>query len=58
MEFIEGVAINDLDGIRSMGISPEQIAVTGARILLRQIFEFGFFHADPHPAIFGSCLPE
>ena len=23
--------------------------MTGARILLRQIFEFGFFHADPHP---------
>ncbi len=49
MEFIEGVAINDLGAIRSMGIAPEQIAVSGARILLRQIFEFGFFHADPHP---------
>ena len=23
--------------------------MTGARILLKQIFEFGFFHADPHP---------
>ena len=23
--------------------------MTGARILLRQIFQFGFFHADPHP---------
>jgi ubiquinone biosynthesis protein len=25
------------------------VAVTGARILLKQIFEYGFFHADPHP---------
>ena len=25
------------------------MAVSGARILLRQIFQFGFFHADPHP---------
>ncbi len=49
MEFIEGVAINDLPGIRRMNAVPSQVAVTGARILLRQIFEFGFFHADPHP---------
>jgi ubiquinone biosynthesis protein len=49
MEFIEGVVINDTDAIRSMGIAPKQIAVSGARILLKQIFEFGFFHADPHP---------
>src|SRR5207302_6937578 len=31
------------------GVDPAVIAVRGARILLRQIFEFGFFHADPHP---------
>jgi ubiquinone biosynthesis protein len=49
MEFIEGVPINDLDGIRSMGSTPEKIAVAGARVLLKQVFEFGFFHADPHP---------
>jgi ubiquinone biosynthesis protein len=49
MEFIEGVAINDLEGIRHMGSTPEQIAKIGANILLKQIFEFGFFHADPHP---------
>ena len=34
---------------RRCGVEPEEIAVTGAQILLRQIFEFGFFHADPHP---------
>jgi ubiquinone biosynthesis protein len=49
MEFIEGVAVNDLEGIRELALMPEEIAVTGARILLKQIFEFGFFHADPHP---------
>ncbi len=49
MEFIGGVAVDDLDGIREMGIEPEAVAVNGARILLRQIFELGFFHADPHP---------
>ena len=49
MEFIEGVAINDLEGIRALGAEPGGVAVTGARILLKQIFELGFFHADPHP---------
>jgi ubiquinone biosynthesis protein len=49
MEFIEGVAINDLQGIRALGAEPGAVAVTGARILLKQIFELGFFHADPHP---------
>jgi ubiquinone biosynthesis protein len=49
MEFIEGVAINDLEGIRALGVAPADVAVTGARILLKQIFELGFFHADPHP---------
>ncbi len=49
MEFVEGVPINDLDGIRLMGSTPEKIATAGARLLLKQIFEFGFFHGDPHP---------
>jgi ubiquinone biosynthesis protein len=49
MEFIDGVSIDDLDGIRRLQLDPKKVAVTGARILLRQIFEFGFFHADPHP---------
>jgi ubiquinone biosynthesis protein len=49
MEFIEGVSVDDLEGIRRMDASPEQVAVAGARILLKQVFEFGFFHADPHP---------
>ncbi len=49
MEFIDGVGVDDLEGIRALGADPAEVAVTGARILLRQIFQFGFFHADPHP---------
>jgi ubiquinone biosynthesis protein len=49
MEFIEGVSVDDLPGIGRLNAAPAEVAVTGARILLRQIFEFGFFHADPHP---------
>ncbi|WP_165250785.1 ABC1 kinase family protein [Paludisphaera soli] len=49
MEFIAGVRVDDLQGLRGMGLDPAQVAVTGARILIKQIFQFGFFHADPHP---------
>ncbi len=49
MEFIGGVGVDDLEGIRRMGVEPSVAAVRGARILLTQIFEYGFFHADPHP---------
>jgi len=49
MEFIGGLGVTDLEGLRQAGIDPALVAIRGARILLRQIFEFGFFHADPHP---------
>jgi len=49
MEFVGGVSVTDLAGIRRMGIEPSQTAIRGSRILLKQIFRYGFFHADPHP---------
>lgn len=49
MELIGGVAVNDLVGLRGLGVAPADVAKRGAMILLRQIFRFGFFHADPHP---------
>jgi ubiquinone biosynthesis protein len=49
MEFIGGVSVTDLEGLRRVGVAPAEVAVRGARILLKQIFRFGFFHADPHP---------
>src|SRR3954447_19436592 len=49
MEFIGGVGVNDLEGLRRIGVAPTVVAIRGARILLSQIFQYGFFHADPHP---------
>ncbi len=49
MERIRGVAVDDLDGIRRLGVDPSTVAIRGAKVLLAQIFQFGFFHADPHP---------
>lgn len=49
MEFVEGVGIEDIAGLEALGIEPREVAIRGSRLLLTQIFRFGFFHADPHP---------
>ena len=51
MELIGGVAVNDLSpACKRLGVDPGRgRRQRGSRILLRQIFRFGFFHADPHP---------
>ena len=49
MEFIPGVRMDQVDAIREMGLEPKAIAMIGLRSLSRQLMEFGFVHADPHP---------
>ncbi|NJN28390.1 MAG: AarF/ABC1/UbiB kinase family protein [Cyclobacteriaceae bacterium] len=49
IEFISGCKINDIPTLKSWGIWPEDIAKKGLEIYLKQIFEVGIFHADPHP---------
>ncbi|MEW4569626.1 AarF/UbiB family protein [Tautonia sp. JC769] len=49
MERIDGVDVDDLDGIRALGVTPEEVAVRGGVLLAKQIFTYGLFHADPHP---------
>jgi ubiquinone biosynthesis protein len=49
IEFVNGCKITDKAQLLAWGLSPEQVAETGMDIYLTQIFEFGFFHADPHP---------
>ncbi len=48
IEFISGCKITDLDRLHAWGINPKELAKVGIEIYLTQIFEFGFFHADPH----------
>jgi ubiquinone biosynthesis protein len=49
MERIAGVKVDQVEAIRAMGIDPQTIAMIGLRSLSRQMMEFGYFHADPHP---------
>jgi ubiquinone biosynthesis protein len=49
MERVEGVRIDDLASIETMGYDPKEIARIGVDAYFKMIFEDGFFHADPHP---------
>ncbi len=49
MEFIPGIKVSNLTEIKKQGMDPGIIARRGSDLVLKQIFEFGFFHADPHP---------
>ncbi len=49
MEYIDGIKMDEVEKIRQAGIDPEEIAMIGLRSFSRQLMDFGFFHADPHP---------
>ena len=48
-EFIDGIKVSRVDRLDEEGYDRKLITKHGADILLTQIFEHGFFHADPHP---------
>jgi ubiquinone biosynthesis protein len=48
-EFIDGTKISDIESLRRAGCDLKFISNVGGRFILKQIFEDGFFHADPHP---------
>jgi ubiquinone biosynthesis protein len=48
-EFIRGIKISHIEELQGAGIDCRRVAEQGADAVLTQIFEKGFFHADPHP---------
>ncbi|MGE0085651.1 MAG: ABC1 kinase family protein [Desulfococcaceae bacterium] len=50
MEYIDGLKMDQVTEIAAAGIDPKEVALIGLRSFSRQLMEFGFFHADPHPA--------
>lgn len=49
MQYIDGYRINDSKKLATARIRPKDIAANGARVFMKQAFEFGIFHGDPHP---------
>ncbi len=74
LEYMNGFKISTPGNLKSAGFDQEKFASLGVEIYFRQIFEHGFFHADPHPGnllittdnklcfldfgMMGSILPE
>jgi ubiquinone biosynthesis protein len=49
LEYVDVVPVTDAAALRAAGFDPKIIAARGAELTLKQIFVYGFFHADPHP---------
>ena len=49
LERIQGIKIDDIEAIDANGLDRHKLAENAARIIIKEILEDGFFHADPHP---------
>ncbi|MDA0866436.1 MAG: AarF/ABC1/UbiB kinase family protein, partial [Cyanobacteria bacterium] len=49
LEWINGFKLTDTEQVRQAELSTDGLIEIGVTTGLRQLLEFGFFHADPHP---------
>ena len=49
MEFIEGTKLSEREKLKEKGLDVLSLVDIGIQCSLRQLLEFGYFHADPHP---------
>jgi predicted unusual protein kinase regulating ubiquinone biosynthesis (AarF/ABC1/UbiB family) len=48
-QFIHGIKITDKQTLQAAGVDIHALLQQGVRANLKSLFEFGLFHADPHP---------
>ncbi len=56
LEYVSGIKINDIQSLKSNNIDTASIAKIGATSYLKQLVNYGFFHADPHPGNLAVSL--
>lgn len=49
MEWVNGVKLSEQAAIESQGLKVLDLVNAGIQCSLRQLLEYGYFHADPHP---------
>ena len=49
MEWITGTKLTNIKEVEAQGIDATHLVEVGVECSLRQLLEYGFFHADPHP---------
>lgn len=52
LDLVDGVPMNRVEALEEAGFDRHVLAARGITAYLKQIFELGFFHADPHPGNF------
>ena len=52
LERVRGIKIDDAPSLDAAGINRPLLARHSSEIILKMVFEDGFFHADPHPGNF------
>jgi ubiquinone biosynthesis protein len=52
LERISGIKIDDIDALDAVGCDRYRIALHSSRMIVKEVLEDGFFHADPHPGNF------
>lgn len=55
LERMEGINLQDTDALAKAGVDRRALAKNIAKAFMKQYFEFGLFHADPHP---GNLLAQ
>ena len=58
LEWIHGCKLTDTQTIAEQGMDSDALIRIGVTSGLRQLLEFGFFHADPHPGNLFALLPN
>ncbi len=48
-EYIQGIRVTDKEKLEAAGVDFRNLLSQGVRANLKQLFEHGLFHADPHP---------
>ncbi|XP_042408847.1 protein ACTIVITY OF BC1 COMPLEX KINASE 3, chloroplastic-like [Zingiber officinale] len=49
MDWVDGVKLNEQEAIEKRGLKMLNLVDIGIQCSLRQLLEYGYFHADPHP---------
>ncbi|MGF1541186.1 MAG: ABC1 kinase family protein [Pleurocapsa sp.] len=56
LEWINGIKLTDVAKLQAAGLDADKLVKIGVTSGLRQLLEFGFFHADPHPGNLFATL--
>ncbi len=52
MDYVDGIPLDDIDRLLAMSVDLKSTSEQLLNNFLRQIFDFGFYQADPHPGNF------